>query len=515
MIEKLRVDLAEKSEKLEVAEAEIRRLKELPKKPKIKASRLDEPFADSSGKKEKRKRPGSVKRKKKGTLKIDEIQQIEVEDVPLGWKFKGYKSCIIQDLIIRSNNIEYQLEIWQSPDGVQGMTAQLPAHLENTHFGPTLKAYILHQYNECGVTQPLILSSLKDFGVDISAGMINNILVEKKEVFHAEKLSLLEKAIELKEELRTDDTGARHAFKNGYCNCINSDLFTYFTTSHSKSRVNFLEILNSQRETYQLNEAALEYAKAEGLGHKYYGVLLQSYQNGLQHFPNKQSLNAYFDLHDFTAVYALKIMTQALLIGSLIEHGFDPNTLIHSDGAGQFNVFLHSLCWKHAERPLVKLIASTATQQKELEDKRTAFWSIYQDLKKYKQQPNSQQATLIEQQFDQLCEPVTHFDSLSGLLKSLKNKKDKLLLVLTQPHTSLHNNDSERDIREYVKRRKISAGTRSENGKKARDTLLSLKKTCRKLGISFWDYLLDRLQNKNDIDPLSLIMERTSSITKA
>ena len=207
------------------------------------------------------------------------------------------------------------------------------------------------------MTQPLILSSLRDFGVDISAGMINNILVEKKEVFHAEKLSLLEKAIELKEELRTDDTGARHAFKNGYCNCINSDLFTYFTTSHSKSRVNFLEILNSQRGTYELNEAALEYAKAEGLGHKYYTVLLQSYQNGLQHFPDKQSLNAYFDFHEFTAVYALKIMTQALLIGSLIEHGFDPNTLIHSDGAGQFNVFLHSLCWKHAERPLVKLIA--------------------------------------------------------------------------------------------------------------------------------------------------------------
>ncbi len=513
IIEKLRVDLAEKSEKLELAEAEIRRLKELPKKPKLKASRLDEP-ASGAPEKEKKKRGDSVKRKKKGSLKIDDVQQIKAEDVPSGWKLKGYKSCIIQDIIIRSNNIEYQLEIWQSPDGKQGMTAQLPVSLQNTHFGPTLKAYILHQYNECGVTQPLILSSLRDFGVDISAGMINNILVEKKEVFHAEKLSLLEKAIELKEELRTDDTGARHAFKNGYCNCINSDLFTYFTTSHSKSRVNFLEILNSQRGTYELNEAALEYAKAEGLGHKYYTVLLQSYQNGLQHFPDKQSLNAYFDFHEFTAVYALKIMTQALLIGSLIEHGFDPNTLIHSDGAGQFNVFLHSLCWKHAERPLVKLIASTPTQQTELDDKRTAFWSIYQDLKKYKQQPNSQQAIIIEQKFDKLCKPVTHFDSLSKLLKALKNKKDKLLLVLTQPHTSLHNNDSERDIREYVKRRKISAGTRSENGKKARDTLLSLKKTCRKLGISFWEYLLDRLQNKNDIDPLSIIMERTSKMAK-
>ncbi len=179
-------------------------------------------------------------------------------------------------------------------------------------------------------------------------------------------------------------------------NCINSDLFTYFTTSHSKSRINFLEILDLQRGTYELNEAALEYAKAENLGQKYYSVLLQSYQNGRRCFPNKEHLNAYFNLHNFTAAYAIKIMTQALLIGSLIEHGFDPNTLIHSDGAGQFNVFTHSLCWKHAERPLVKLIACTPPQQKELDDKRTAFWSIYQDLKKYKQQPDPQQAILID-----------------------------------------------------------------------------------------------------------------------
>ena len=125
IIEKLRVDLAEKSEKLELAEAEIRRLKELPKKPKLKASRLDEP-ASGAPEKEKKKRGGSVKRKKKGSLKIDDVQQIKAEDVPSGWKLKGYKSCIIQDIIIRSNNIEYQLEIWQSPDGKQGMTAQLP-----------------------------------------------------------------------------------------------------------------------------------------------------------------------------------------------------------------------------------------------------------------------------------------------------------------------------------------------------------------------------------------------------
>ena len=66
----------------------------------------------------------------------------------------------------------------------------------------------------------------------------------------------------------------------------------------------------------------------------------------------------------------------------------------------------------------------------------------------------------------------------------------------------------ERDIREMVKRRKISGSTRSENGKKAKDTFLSLKKTCMKLEISFWKYLLDRINQEFEIDPLKDIMRQ-------
>jgi len=44
-----------------------------------------------------------------------------------------------------------------------------------------------------------------------------------------------------------------------------------------------------------------------------------------------------------------------------------------------------------------------------------------------------------------------------------------------------------------VTRRKISGGTHSDQGRDARDTMLSMMKTCNKLGVSFWDYLGDRL----------------------
>jgi len=87
-----------------------------------------------------------------------------------------------------------------------------------------------------------------------------------------------------------------------------------------------------------------------------------------------------------------------------------------------------------------------------------------------------------------------------------------LLLVLDRPDIPLHNNLSEGDIREYVKKRKISGSTRSDAGRRCRDTFTSLKKTCRKLGVSFWDYLYDRVSKAGKITPLpDLIRARAQS----
>ncbi len=93
-------------------------------------------------------------------------------------------------------------------------------------------------------------------------------------------------------------------------------------------------------------------------------------------------------------------------------------------------------------------------------------------------------------------------------VRRIRLNKSELLLVLERPEVPLHTNGSERDIRDHVKKQKISGGTRSELGRQCRDTFSSLKKTCRKLGISFWDYLTDRISCSDHIPLLPHLVEQ-------
>ena len=129
------------------------------------------------------------------------------------------------------------------------------------------------------------------------------------------------------------------------------------------------------------------------------------------------------------------------------------------------------------------------------------------------------QQVLVANSLSKEAESSTFLASAGFCLKSFSwsyksqnriyKNKSELLLVLERPDIPLHNNLSERDIREYVKKRKISGSTRSDIGRRCRDTFTSLKKTCRKLDVSFWKYLLDRVIGSHQIPLLGeLIRQR-------
>ena len=220
--------------------------------------------------------------------------------------------------------------------------------------------------------------------------------------------------------------------------------------------------------------------------------------------------------HDFLAQNAIvnarhvKIATEAVLIGTIIEHGISKHLVIVSDDAGQFNVLLHALCWIHANRAIDKIIPFTDQAKIDLDTVKDQVWQLYEGLKAYKENPTPKDQQRLEERFDEIFTQKTASALLNAALKRIYNNKSELLLVLERPDIPLHNNGAENAIREYAKKRKISGSTRSESGRRCRDTFTSLKKTCRKLGVSFWQYLKDRIEGIGVIPDLSELIRQHS-----
>ncbi len=130
-------------------------------------------------------------------------------------------------------------------------------------------------------------------------------------------------------------------------------------------------------------------------------------------------------------------------------------------------------------RLINKLIPFTEAQRKAVEIVQDQIWSLYQELKSYKnltRDQQQQQKALLEASFDQIFTQNTSFETLNQVLRRLLRRKAELLKVLDKPELPLHNNVSEQDIREFVTKRKISGSTRSDNGRRCRDTFAAPQK---------------------------------------
>lgn len=482
---------------------EIARLKGLPRRPIIRPSALQEQRPKSSGKKRRRrKRPGSAKRSKTVELTIHETVPLPLEGLPEGTRRNGHESFIVQGLRHEAHNVCYQRIRYLLPDG-SCRVAPLPPHIKG-HFSPALKAHIIYQYHQNLVTQPLIHEELVELGIDISVGEVNAILTEGHEAFHEEKDALLPAAREGSPYFQTDDTGARHKGKNGYTNVISNPWFASFTTTDSKSRVNFLRILRAPFDDYVVDEDALAYMKGQKLSKKLLAKLALATRKGPRIIAGDKAWARQLRKWGIKDEKQQQMVTEGALVGTLLYRNLYLGQPLVSDDAGQFDIpgFLHGLCWIHAERPLRKLLAFNSRQQQALERVRDDLWKYYRRLVAYREAPTAKEKARLERDFHELFTRRTGFIELNRILDGIHENRKELLLVLGYPVIPPHNNGSEGDIREFAKRRKISGGTRSDLGRRCRDTFVSLKKTCRKLGLSFWQYLQDRIFGKHEILPL-------------
>ncbi len=495
------------------AKDEVAVLKGEKKRPTFKPSRMHEEAGKASGSDQRQdkqvRRRGSPARSKTGKLKIDCEQVIQPsEPIPPGSRFKGYRDFVVQDLMIGTHNTRYRLARWQTPDG-QALTGQLPKAVDGSHFGATLVSYVLYQYHHCHATQPLLCEQLREWGIEISSGQMNALLQQDKERFHDEKDGLLSAGLALSAYVTVDDTGTRHQGRNGYVTHIGNEHFAWFKSTNSKSRINFLELL-AAGHGYQINDEAIAYMKERELPQAFLDVLRQHERAS---FADQNAWLSHLDSLGMDVARHRNIATEGALLGCLKRRGIAQDLAIISDDAGQFNVLVHGLCWVHAERLVHKLLPLNDLHREDIARVRAEIWSFYADLKEYKLHPTSQRKCELQERFDAVFIQKTRYATLDRLLRRIHKNKSELLLVLERPEVPLHTNGSERDIRDHVKKQKISGGTRSELGRQCRDTFSSLKKTCRKLRISFWNYLTDRISYTNHIPLLPHILEQRIPIS--
>ncbi len=331
----------------------------------------------------------------------------------MGSRFKGYRDFVVQDLIIAPYNTKYRLQEWITPSG-EYIVGKLPEGVAQSHFGTTLIQYVLYQYHHAHVTQPLILEQLQEIGIDLSAGQLNNILAENKEKFHAEKADILTAGLEVSDYINVDDTGARHAGKNGYCTHIGNELFAWFESTDSKARLNFLTLLRGEHTDYILIPEAFDYMRAQKLPKKVLGLL-----QGLEEktFPDEEHWKAALSALGVSSSRHIRIATEGAMMGSILEHGLNKELVILSDDAGQFNILLHALCWIHAERNINKLVGFSKAQRQAVAAVRDEIWTFYRQLKAYKENPNPEKNKSLSNGLIDCLPPKPALQASISLLK--------------------------------------------------------------------------------------------------
>ena len=128
----------------------------------------------------------------------------------------------------------------------------------------------------------------------------------------------------------------------------------------------------------------------------------------------------------------------------------------------------------------------------------TQYWNLYKALNTYRGAPAPEEAKRLEAEFGALFSTVTDYQALNDRITKTCANKDQLLQVLSHPEILLHNNPAELAARRRVRKRDVSFGPRSDPGRQAWDTFMTLSETAKKLGVSFLHYLQDQLSEKSD-----------------
>lgn len=496
---------------------EINRLKGEQGKPPIKPNRKPEQAipADHSSERERHRPKAWKKGSKVERIQINREEVVRVDPVllPLDAEFKGYEPVVVQDVRIQTDNVRFLKEKYYSAKEQRTYLAEMPAGYKGG-FGPGIRSLVLVWYYACQMTELKIVELLGNVGVLISEGQISNMLIKDQGVFHAEAEAVYVAGLRSSPWQHLDDTGTRVNGENYHCHIVDNPLHTTYVTTESKDRQSIVEVLrHGQPRVYRLNAEALKYLEmagvSEGIRRKVANLakdeeldeatmerLLATHLPGLGGRRRKWILDA-------AAVAAYHAQTEWPVIRLLI-----------CDDAPQFKWVTEelALCWVHEGRLYKKLVPYVAHHRQLVEEFLGEFWSFYDELLAYRQKPTPEERTRLDAAFDGLFSRVTGYQALSERIKRTRSKKASLLMVLEHPEIMLHNNPAELGARARVRKRDISFGPRTGEGVRAWDTFQSLAATAKKLGVSFYHYIQDRISGAKQIPNLADLIDERAKV---
>lgn len=509
-IEELSTGMRELRDENQKLRDEINRLKGEQGKPDIKGNKKTPASQDHSSEGERKQTRNRHKKSKKAELVINREKTIEIDrtKLPADAVFKGYERVVIQDISLETDNVAYKKEKYYSPSQRKTYVAEMPVGYEG-QFGPGIKTLVRTLYFGSQVTEPKILEFLEHIGIQISSGQISNLLAKGQEVFHKESDMVLEAGLRSSPYQHTDGTPTRVNGQNQNCQILCNPVYSSYRTRLHKDRLTVLDMLRSGRSRiFQVNAEALGYLRGLPLSKN----ALQTLQN----WPAEQVLDeAAFIIRLDEKLPKLPIQHRKAIIDAAAVAAYHAETgvpvvrTLICDDAPQFNWLTNSmmLCWVHEGRAYKKLLPAVAYHRSLLDGFLKAFWEFYSRLLEYRKQPTSVLMTELETAFDKLFSTQTGYGELDKRIAKTLAKKDALLLVLKHPELPLHNNPAELAARFRVRKRDISFGPRTDDGRHAWDTFMSLAATTKKLGVSFYAYIRDRITMAKVIPPLADLIQ--------
>jgi len=514
LIEQLNSKVIELEAETQKLRDENNRLKGEQGKPDIKANKKKGLKKDYSSEKERKKSKNHRKSSKKAQIKIDrsEVVKYPREQLPEDAKFKGYEEVIVQDIVVKTDHVLFRKQKFYSRQTGKTYLASLPEGYEG-EFGPGIKALVTSLYYGGNMTQGKLREFLDDLGISISAGYLSNLLIKNPAEIETEFNGLYREGLASSPWQHLDQTGARVAGVNYTTNIICNPLYTVYQTTRNKDRLSVLRVLqNTQELKLILNEFAYELLGQLKLPLKW--------QKQLKLLPQETVLtqtqfNALVEQHQLklSSGYRTRVQEAAAIAFYHQQNNWPVVRTLVCDDARQFKLLTEelALCWVHEGRHYKKLNPLVAYHQKLLEQFLKDFWDYYRKLLAYREAASPQAAEKLRAEFYRLFESDSGYQQLDERKRLTSAKISELLLVLEHPELPLHNNPAELGARTMVQRRNISYATQTLEGTKAWDIFMSLVATTRKLGISFFEYMRDRISHLGNIPSLGTLIREQSS----